>query len=82
MLVVDIESSGLSAHKCSILSIGALDLDHPENRSIDLQFSRRLLRGGRQGSSGEGDEGRDERMIHKRERRERYEASAPCLAGL
>lgn len=32
MLVVDIESSGLSAHKCSILSIGALDLDHPENR--------------------------------------------------
>ena len=32
MLVVDIEASGLSAHKCSILSIGALDIDHPENR--------------------------------------------------
>ena len=32
MLVVDIEASGLSAHTCSILSIGALDLDHPENR--------------------------------------------------
>lgn len=32
MLVVDIEASGLSAQKCSILSIGALDLDHPENR--------------------------------------------------
>lgn len=32
MLVVDIEASGLSAHNCSILSIGALDLDHPENR--------------------------------------------------
>lgn len=32
MLVVDIEASGLSAHKCSILSIGALDIDYPENR--------------------------------------------------
>lgn len=32
MLVVDIEASGLSALKCSILSIGALDLENPEWR--------------------------------------------------
>jgi DNA polymerase III epsilon subunit-like protein len=32
MLVVDIEASGLSAEKCSILSIGALDLENPEWR--------------------------------------------------
>lgn len=32
MLVVDIEASGLSAEKCSILSIGALDLENPESR--------------------------------------------------
>lgn len=32
MLVVDIEASGLDSEKCSILSIGALDLDNPENR--------------------------------------------------
>lgn len=32
MLVVDIEASGLSAQKCSILSIGALDLDNPDLR--------------------------------------------------
>jgi DNA polymerase III epsilon subunit-like protein len=32
MLVVDIESSGLSAQNCSILSIGALDLDNPTHR--------------------------------------------------
>lgn len=30
MLVVDIEASGLSALKCSILSIGALDLENPK----------------------------------------------------
>ena len=32
MLVVDVESSGVEAHKHSILSVGALDLAHPENR--------------------------------------------------
>ncbi|MCX6820229.1 MAG: 3'-5' exonuclease [Candidatus Adlerbacteria bacterium] len=32
MLVVDIEASGLDAKKNSIVSIGALDLDHPENQ--------------------------------------------------
>lgn len=32
MLVVDIEASGLSAHRDSILSIGAVDLDNPDNR--------------------------------------------------
>jgi DNA polymerase III epsilon subunit-like protein len=32
MLVVDVETSGISPEKNSILSIGALDLDHPENR--------------------------------------------------
>ncbi|MEX2340909.1 MAG: 3'-5' exonuclease [Candidatus Paceibacterota bacterium] len=32
MLVVDIEASGLSPEKCSILSIGALDLENPERR--------------------------------------------------
>ena len=32
MLMVDVESSGTVADKHSILSIGALDLDHPEHR--------------------------------------------------
>ena len=32
MLVVDVEASGTEAHKHSIVSIGALDLAHPENR--------------------------------------------------
>ncbi len=32
MLVVDVEGSGLSAEKNSILSVGALDLAHPENQ--------------------------------------------------
>lgn len=32
MLVLDVESSGVEAHKHSILSVGALDLAHPENR--------------------------------------------------
>lgn len=35
MLVVDIEASGLSAEKCSILSIGALDLENPEWQFYD-----------------------------------------------
>lgn len=32
MLIVDVETSGLSAHTCSILSIGALDLEYPDHR--------------------------------------------------
>lgn len=32
MLVVDVEGSGLDAEKNSILSVGALDLDHPEKQ--------------------------------------------------
>lgn len=32
MLVLDIEASGTEAHKHSIVSIGALDLDNPKNR--------------------------------------------------
>lgn len=32
MLVVDVETSGLTPHKNSILSIGALDLSNPERR--------------------------------------------------
>lgn len=32
MLVLDVEASGVEAHKNSILSIGALDIAHPENR--------------------------------------------------
>lgn len=32
MLVVDIEASGLSSKECSILSIGALDLENPSKR--------------------------------------------------
>ncbi|HVY72934.1 MAG TPA: 3'-5' exonuclease [Candidatus Paceibacterota bacterium] len=32
MLVVDIEASGLNPYKNSILSVGALDLDHPEKQ--------------------------------------------------
>lgn len=32
MLVVDIEASGLSAERCSIVSVGALDLSNPEHR--------------------------------------------------
>ncbi len=32
MLVVDVESSGVEAHKHSILSVGALDLANPTNR--------------------------------------------------
>jgi DNA polymerase III epsilon subunit-like protein len=30
MIVVDVEASGVDYNKCSILSVGALDLDHPE----------------------------------------------------
>ncbi len=32
MLVLDVEASGVEAHKHSIVSIGALDIEHPENR--------------------------------------------------
>lgn len=32
MLVVDVEGSGLSAEKNSILSVGLIDLDHPERQ--------------------------------------------------
>lgn len=32
MLIVDVEASGLSAQRASILSIGALDLEHPAHR--------------------------------------------------
>lgn len=32
MLIVDVESSGLSSKDCSILSIGALDSENPDNR--------------------------------------------------
>lgn len=32
MLVLDIEASGVEAHKNSIVSLGALDLENPENR--------------------------------------------------
>ena len=32
MLVLDIEASGLNFEKHSIVSLGALDLEHPENR--------------------------------------------------
>jgi len=32
MLVLDIESSGLDAEKCSIVSLGALDFDNPNNQ--------------------------------------------------
>lgn len=32
MLVLDVESSGVEAHKNSIVSLGALDYAHPENR--------------------------------------------------
>lgn len=32
MLVVDVETSGLSPHKNSVLSIGALDLNNPDKR--------------------------------------------------
>ncbi|PIR86043.1 hypothetical protein COU14_00935 [Candidatus Kaiserbacteria bacterium CG10_big_fil_rev_8_21_14_0_10_44_10] len=32
MLIVDVETSGLSPEKCSILSIGALDLENPDQR--------------------------------------------------
>lgn len=32
MLVLDVESSGVEAHKHSIVSVGALDLDNPSNR--------------------------------------------------
>ena len=32
MLVIDVEASGLDYEKCSIISIGALDLAHPENQ--------------------------------------------------
>ena len=32
MLIVDVETSGLSPEKCSILSIGALDLENPTQR--------------------------------------------------
>ncbi|HEV8677494.1 MAG TPA: 3'-5' exonuclease [Candidatus Paceibacterota bacterium] len=30
MIVLDVEASGVDYEKCSILSVGALDLDHPE----------------------------------------------------
>jgi len=32
MLVIDVEGTGTEAHKHSIVSVGALDLMHPENR--------------------------------------------------
>lgn len=32
MIVVDVESSGTEAHKHSILSVGAIDFDHPERQ--------------------------------------------------
>ena len=32
MLVLDVEATGLEAHKHSIVSVGALDIAHPENR--------------------------------------------------
>ena len=32
MLVLDVESSGVEAHKNSICSVGAIDIEHPENR--------------------------------------------------
>lgn len=32
MIVIDIEATGVSHHTHSILSLGALDFDHPENR--------------------------------------------------
>ncbi len=32
MLVVDVEGSGVSYEKCSIISVGALDLHHPERQ--------------------------------------------------
>ena len=35
MIVLDVESSGLSPHTHSILSLGALDLDDPTNRFYD-----------------------------------------------
>jgi DNA polymerase III epsilon subunit-like protein len=31
MIVVDVEASGVDYEKCSIISVGALDLAHPEN---------------------------------------------------
>jgi DNA polymerase III epsilon subunit-like protein len=35
MIVLDVEASGMSPDKCSILSIGALDLDEPTNQFYD-----------------------------------------------
>lgn len=35
MIVLDIEASGMSAERCSILSLGALDLDEPTNQFYD-----------------------------------------------
>jgi DNA polymerase III epsilon subunit-like protein len=32
MLIVDVEASGTEYHKHSIVSLGAIDFDHPENR--------------------------------------------------
>ena len=32
MIALDIETSGIDAHKHSILSIGAIDMDNPGNR--------------------------------------------------
>ena len=32
MIIVDVEASGTEYHKHSIVSIGALDFEHPENR--------------------------------------------------
>lgn len=32
MIVVDVEASGVDYKKCSIISVGALDLDHPEKQ--------------------------------------------------
>jgi len=32
MIIVDVESSGISAQKCSLLSVGAIDFDTPERR--------------------------------------------------
>ena len=32
MIVVDVESSGVDAQKDSLVSVGAIDFDNPENR--------------------------------------------------
>jgi DNA polymerase III epsilon subunit-like protein len=32
MIIVDVETTGVSPEKCSLLSIGAVELEHPENQ--------------------------------------------------